>query len=258
MDRKVVIITGASGGIGKAAAYRLAKDGYQITLAARRMELLEQIAEDINNKGGRAIAQEADVSNLPSIQEVMRATVDHWGKIDVLLNNAGVEVDQPFHQMDPDLIQKEISINLIGMIETAQLALQVMIRQGNGHIINVASLAGFVAIPRSTIYSTTKFGVVGFSDGLRRYCRPYGIAVTTFCPGYVATDLTPGLSSVSRGEPSARKYRGLMQPGFIADKLAQVIQKPRRRVILPASWSFLIYAAQLFPGLTDRLIHHFE
>ncbi len=258
LQGKVVIVTGASGGIGRAAAIRLAQEGMRLTLAARRKDVLDVVAEEVRARGGTALPLKTDITQRSEIQSMLQATLETWGRVDVLINNAGIEKDQPFATLDPELIQQEIATNLVGSIDCAQLALQVMLKQGSGHIINIASLGGLVAIPRSVIYSTTKFGLVGFSDALRRFARPYGVQVTTFCPGYVATDLTPDLSKVSHGMPTSRSYRGLMQPEYIAEKLTAVIRKPRGRVILPSSWAVLIIAAQLFPGLTDRMIHLFE
>ncbi|MBE3066121.1 MAG: SDR family oxidoreductase, partial [Chloroflexi bacterium] len=165
---KVVIITGASSGIGAAVARRLAHDGMRLTLAARRLDRLEQVAAEVEALGGEALVVQTDVRNRDELQRMVQTTLDRWGHIDVLLNNAGLGHDKPLIRIKPEKIRDEIHINLIAVIECAQVVLPVMLHQKSGHIINVASMAGLIATPGSTIYSATKFGVNGFSDALRR------------------------------------------------------------------------------------------
>ena len=257
INSKVVLITGASSGIGAAVARRLARDGMRLTLAARRLDRLEQVAADVESLGGEALVVETDVRNRDDLQRMVQATLDRWGRIDVLLNNAGINPDKPLIRSRPGNIRDEIHINLTAVIECAQVVLPVMLRQKSGHIINVASLAGLIATPGSTIYSATKFGVNGFSDALRRELRGSGISVSAFCPGYTPTEISPELKAIAEGQPDAPRVPRLMPVSYVADQIARLVRHPRLRVIIPPSWKFLVVIAFLFPGLADALVYLF-
>ena len=257
INSKVVIITGASSGIGAATARRLARDGMRLTLAARRLDRLEQVAAEVESLGGEALVVQTDVRNQAEIQRMVKATHDRWGQIDVLLNNAGMGNDKPLFRTKSERVRDEINVNLIGVIECAQAVLPVMLRQKSGQIINVASIAGLVALPGSTIYCATKYGVNGFSDALRRELRGFGITVSAFCPGFTPTEISPDLKAAAEGRPGAPRRPGLMPVAYVADQIARLIRHPRREVIIPPSWKILVLIAYLFPGVADTLIHLF-
>lgn len=251
---KVVIITGASSGIGAAVARRLARDGMRLTLAARRLDRLEQVAAEVEALGGEALVVQTDVRNRDELQRMVQATLDRWGHIDVLLNNAGLGHDRLLIRFKPEKIRDEIHINLIAVIECAQVVLPVFLRQKSGHIINVASIAGLIATPGGTVYSASKFGVNGFSDALRRELRGSGIHVSAFCPGFTPTEISPELKAIAEGQPGAPRRPGLMPVTYVADQIAHLIRHPRWRVIIPPSWKFLVMVAFLFPGIADALL----
>jgi len=255
---KVVIITGASSGIGAAVARRLAHDGMRLTVAARRLDRLEQVAAEVEALGGEALIVQTDVRNRDELRCMVQTTFERWGRIDVLLNNAGLGHDKALIRIKPEMIRDEIHINLIAVIECAQVVLPVMLRQKSGHIINVASIAGLIAMPGSTIYSATKFGVNGFSDALRRELHGSGIHVSAFCPGYTPTEISPELKAIAEGQPGAPRMPGLMPVTYVADQIACLIRHPRRRVIIPPSWKFLVIIAFLFPGIADALVPLFQ
>jgi short-subunit dehydrogenase len=256
-NSKVVIITGASSGIGAATARRLARDGMFVTLAARRQDRLEQVAADVESSGGEALVVQTDVRNRAEIARMIQSTLDRWNRIDVLLNNAGMGNDRSLLRVKPEKIRDEISLNLSAVIECAQAVLPVMLRQKSGHIINVASIAGLVGVPSSTIYCATKFGVNGFSDALRRELLGTGIAVSAFCPGFTPSEISPDLKAIAEGKPGAPRRFGLMPVTYVADQITHLIRHPKRQVIIPPSWKFLVLIAFLFPGLADLLIHQF-
>jgi len=257
INGKVVIITGASSGIGAAVARRLARDGTRLTLAARRLERLEQVAAEVDALGGEALIVQTDVRNRDELQHMVKNTLDRWGHIDVLLNNAGIGHDKPLIRLKSEKIRNEIHINLIAVIECAQMVLPIMLHQKSGHIINVASIAGLIATPGGTVYSASKYGVNGFSDALRRELRGSGIYVSAFCPGYTPTEISPELKSIAEEQLGAPRPPGLMPVIYVAEQIARLIRHPRRRVIIPPSWNLLVIAAFLFPGIADGLIHRF-
>ena len=256
--KKIVIITGASSGIGAATARRLAREGMHLTLAARRVDKLKQVAEDVTSLGGEVLSVQADVRDRDDIKHIMDATLERWGRIDVLLNNAGVGDDVKLVDMPSEKIRNEIHINLTAVIECAQAVLPIMLRQKSGHIINVASLAGLVAVPGSTVYSATKFGVNGFTDALHRELLGTGIRVSAFCPGYTPSEISAELKAIAEGRPDAPHIPGLMPISYVADQIARLIATPRLRVVIPKSWRPLPYIAYLFPIFADKLMPLFR
>lgn len=251
INKKVVIITGASSGIGAAVARRLARDGMRLTLAARRLDRLQQVADEVMALGGEAIVKQTDVRNREDIEMMINAAVDRWERIDVVFNNAGMGHDKFLVRMKPEKLRDEIHTNLTAVIEVAQAVMPVMLRQKSGHIINVASLAGVIAMPGSSIYCATKYGVNGFSDALRRELRGTGIKVSAFCPGFTPSEINPSLKAIAEGQPGARHPPGLMPVTYVADQVAQLIRHPQSRVVIPYSWRLLVIFAFFFPGLID-------
>jgi short-subunit dehydrogenase len=258
MENKVVIITGASSGIGAATALRLAREKMRLTLAARRLERLEQMAAQVQALGGEALVVQVDVRQPGDIQRMVQATLERWGRIDVLLNNAGVGSGPPLADMTPEEIERRIHTNLIAVIECAQAVLPVMLRQKAGHIINVASISGLIATPGSTIYCASKFGVIGFSDALYRELLGTGVRVSAFCPGYTPTEITPELKAHAEGRPDARYVPGLMPVSYVAEQIARLIRRPRLRMVVPPSWNVLVALALMFPWLVDLLAPAFK
>ena len=258
MNKPVIIITGASSGIGAATARRLARENVCLTLAARRADRLQGVASDVEKLGSEALIVPTDVTNRADIHHMVQSTLDRWGRIDVLLNDAGISYDEPLVDLEPDKIRNEVQVNLIALIECTQAVLPVMLGQKSGHIINVASIEGLVATPGSSVYCATKFGVFGFSDSLRRQLRGSGIHVSAFCPGYTPSEITPRLKSHVDGRPDAPHHPGLMPTNYVADQIARLIRHPRRMVILPRSWSVLVLVAFLFPGIADALVSKFK
>ncbi len=254
MENKVVIITGASSGIGAATALRLAREGMRLTLAARRLDRLEQAAEQARALGGEALPLQVDVCNPDDISRMVQGTFERWGRIDVLINNAGVgSGGQSLMEITPDEIRRRIHTNLIAVIECAQAVLPVMLRQQAGQIINVSSIAGLVAAPGSGVYPAGKFGVIGFSDALRRDLRGSGVRVSTFCPGFTPSEINSELMAHAQGRPDAPYVPGLMPVSYVADQIARLIHRPKRRVVVPKSWQALVWLAVACPWLVDWL-----
>ena len=254
---QVAIITGASSGIGQATARRLARDGMCMTLAARRPAELERVAREVQSAGGQALVAPTDVRDRAAIHRMVQATLERWGRIDVLVNNAGVAYSKRVANLEPELLREQVAVNLVAVIECAQAVLSAMLQQKSGHIINIASIAGLVGLPGSGTYNATKFGVVGFTEALRREVRTSGIRVTAFCPGFVATGFSPRLKKITEGQPSAPRLPGVMKPEYVADRIAEVIRHPRARVIIPPGWGLLVAFANTFPWFTDRVINRF-
>ena len=258
MPEQVVIITGASSGIGAATARRLARDHVRLTLAARREDRLREVSREVERLGSEALIVPADVTSGADIRRMLQSTLDRWGRVDVLVNNAGISFDEPVTGLESEKLQEEVRVNLIAPIECAQAVLPVMLRQRSGHIINVASIEALIATPGSSVYCATKFGLLGYSDSVRRRLRGTGIQVSTFCPGYTVSELTPRLKAHVEGRPDAPPQPGLMPAGYVADEIARLIHHPRRLVVVPKRWRPLVLAGVLFPWLADALVSRFK
>ena len=262
---KTAIVTGASSGIGEATARRLARDGMHVALAARRQDELERVAREIEAGGGQALVVPTDVRDRTAIHRMVQATLDAWGRVDVLVNNAGLGHSARVVALDPDQLREQVNVNLVAVIECAQVVLPAMMQRKSGHIINVASIAGLVGLPGSSVYSATKSAVISFSDALRREVRTSGIEVTALCPGFVATGFSPRLKKIAQGRPDARRAArsrarrlpGVMQADYVAGRIAGLIRHPRRRLIIPPGWGLLAAAAQAFPWLTDFVLSRY-
>lgn len=188
---KVAIITGASSGIGEATARRLAESGARVVLAARRVERLEALAADIEHREGTALVAPTDVTDERSVQQLARTTLDAFGRIDILINNAGIMPLSPISKLKVEEWDRMIDVNIKGVLYCVAATLPTMLEQGSGHIINVSSVAGRRPFPSGTVYSATKFAVRAISQGLRLELSPIeGIRVTDIEPGVVATELT--------------------------------------------------------------------
>jgi|WetSurMetagenome_2_1015567.scaffolds.fasta_scaffold508690_1 uncharacterized protein len=251
---KVILITGASSGIGAGTARRLAREGARLALAARRAGLLETLAADITAAGGQAIAIPCDLTALGAPRHVVQRTLEHYGRLDVLINNAGLGIGSLVQDLQPEALRDQVDLNLVAVIECAQAALQPMLAQRSGHIINVASLAGLVGLPGHSVYSATKFAVIGFSDALRREVRRQGVHVTAFCPGFVATPFSPDLQKISERAPDAPVYPFVMSVEYVAGVIAGIICRPRGTVLVPFPFTLLIRLAALLPALADRVL----
>lgn len=256
MGKRTVIITGASSGIGATTALRLAQDGWCVALVARRTDLLHQVAEQVVAKGGQALAIPGDISRVEDIDRIVQTIQDQWGRIDALVNNAGGSVDRKLVDMTLDDIENEVRVNYLAVIEVSRAVIPIMLRQGSGHILNVASIAGLVGLPNSTIYSSTKAAVVSFSDGLRRELRGTGVHVTAFCPGFTATPFSQRLNSYA--PKGVRRPPGVMTVQYVANRIAFLLDRKRRIDIIPKSWTILVWLAGAFPYQADQVIQFFS
>ncbi|MDQ3963944.1 MAG: SDR family NAD(P)-dependent oxidoreductase [Actinomycetota bacterium] len=186
LSNRVGIVTGASRGIGVVIAEHLARKGVDLVLAARSKDDLEQTAELVRKHGRRVLPVATDVSDVAQLQALVDAANTEFGHVDLLVNNAGIEIPGHSEGLDLDHIATGVHINLTALIQLTRLVIPQMIERKSGHVCNIASVAGKVARPFATVYSATKHGVVGFSWSLRAELAPLGVEVTVVCPGYVS------------------------------------------------------------------------
>ncbi len=208
LSGRVVAITGASSGIGEATALACARAGAAVALAARRTDRIENLAERIAGDGGRALAVTADVGEEAQARAFVQRTHDDLGRLDVLVNNAGVMLLGPIENAPTEEWRRMIHVNLFGVLYCTHAALPLMRQQGSGHIVNVSSVAGRVARLGSGVYNLTKWGVGAFSESLRQEMVPLGVRVTLIEPGAVATEL-PGHNRPEVLEQMAKSFAGV-------------------------------------------------
>ena len=186
----VTFITGASSGIGRALALRLAARGDAIALAARRVDLLEDLAREIEATGQRALALSCDVARQESVEAAVADCVRELGPIDRLVVNAGVGAPTPGADFVTRHVEKVLQVNLMGAVYTIGAVLPSMVERGSGHVIGISSLAGYRGLPGVAAYSASKAGFSALLESLRMDLVPHGVAVTTVCPGFVRTPMT--------------------------------------------------------------------
>ena len=189
LSNQVVAVTGASSGIGEATALACAQAGAAVALAARRKDRIEALAARITEEGGRALAVETDVSSEQDARRFIERAHGELGRLDVLVNNAGVMLLGPIAGADTEEWRRMIDANVYGVLYCTHAALPLMLAQGEGHVVNVSSVAGRFARAGSGVYNLTKFGVGAFSEALRQETAPLGVRVTLVEPGAVATEL---------------------------------------------------------------------
>jgi NADP-dependent 3-hydroxy acid dehydrogenase YdfG len=225
---RVALITGASAGIGAAVARALADAGASIALVARRPERLEAITAQLQDRGTPALALTVDVTREAEIAAAMEAVDARFGRLDILVNNAGVMFLAPIAEADPAEWRQMMELNLWGLMVATQRALPVMKRGAGGHVVNIASVAGRVANPGASGYAATKFGVVAFSESLRREVYRDNIRVTVVEPGLVATELGARITHPpSRASVQQRLTESTpLQPEDVAAAVVYAVTQP--------------------------------
>ncbi len=210
---KVIIITGASSGIVEATAKLLAKKGAKIVLAARRENRLQKVCNEIEKEGGDSIFLKVDVTSTQDMQELIKFSLEHYGRIDVLINNAGVMPLSQLQELKVDEWDRMIDINIKGVLYGIAAVLPTMRNQKGGHIINISSVAGYQTSPTSAVYSGTKYAVRAITEGLRQEESPESnIRTTIVSPGIVKTELTNSISSREVKEMVSKQRGFLFHP----------------------------------------------
>jgi NADP-dependent 3-hydroxy acid dehydrogenase YdfG len=216
---KVVVITGASSGLGEATARRLSAEGASVVIGARRADRIQSLAKELTGKGGKALAVSTDVTQFDQMKKLVDAAVQQFGRIDVMINNAGLMPHSPLERLKIDDWNRTIDVNLKGVLYGIGAALPHMKQQKSGHIINVSSVAGHKVRQGSAVYAATKTAVRVISEGLRLEVKPYNIRVTIISPGAVASEL---IDSVTEPDVAAN-LRNFYDIALPADSFANMV-----------------------------------
>ncbi len=238
---EVAIVTGASSGIGAATAQELARRGAQVVLAARRANELDAQVQSITEAGYRAVAIPTDVTDREQIAHLAEQTTEMFGRVDVLVNNAGIALRNPFTRNSVEEITQIVDVNLLGAILMTRAVLPGMLAQHHGAIISVASVGAHIAV--DPLYSATKFGIRGFSLSLRRQLAGSGVSVSLVSPGFVRTPMNKHM-----------RLKYLPGPELVASTIADLVTRPRREVVVPRYYVPMIEFDRLFPWLADMFI----
>ncbi|MFD6936356.1 SDR family oxidoreductase [Streptomyces goshikiensis] len=224
-EAKVVAITGASSGIGEETARRLAGDGHRLLLGARRTDRLDALTREINEAGGTAAFQRLDVTDAADVRDFVSAAQERYGRVDVMVNNAGVMPLSPLDALKVDEWDRMIDVNVRGVLHGIAAALPVMRAQGGGHFVNVASVGAYEVSPTAAVYCATKFAVRAISEGLRQESDG-SVRVTLVSPGVTESELAEGISDPAARE-AMKAYRAVALPASaIAGAIAYAVAQP--------------------------------
>ena len=219
VEGKVVVITGASSGIGASTAQLLAESGAKVVLSARRKDRMEELAAAIREKGGDALVVESDVTDPAQMKALARAAVERYGRLDVWVNNAGVMPLSPVAMGRTDEWNRMVDVNIKGVLHGVAAAHPIMLEQGDGHFVNVSSVAGHVVFPGAAVYCATKFAVRALSEGIRMESGGK-VRVTNISPGAVRTELTDHI-----GVPEVKEaVQGFVDIAIEPDAIARAIR----------------------------------
>ncbi|MEU5049183.1 SDR family oxidoreductase [Streptomyces sp. NPDC021096] len=222
---KVVVITGASSGIGEATARRLAADGHRLFLGARRTDRLDRLVMEITAAGGTAASRRLDVTEAADVHDFVAAAKQRYGRVDVMVNNAGVMPLSPLESLRTEEWNGMIDVNIRGVLHGIAAALPVMRAQGGGHIVNIASVGAREVSPTAAVYCATKFAVRAISEGLRQESAG-DVRVTLVSPGVTESELADGIADPA-ARAAMRAYRAVALPASaIADAVAYAISQP--------------------------------
>jgi short-subunit dehydrogenase len=250
LNRKVSILTGASRGLGVSIAEGLARKGADLVLAARSAEDLDKTAERIRGLGARALTVPTDVTKKSDLKNLVKKTEAEFGRVDVLINNAGVESIAVFHQQEAAEIESIIRTNVISLELLTRLVVPQMVARRSGHVVNIASLAGKTAVPYNTVYSSSKHAVIGFSLSLREELADHGVGVSVICPSFVSDAGMFADWSVGEDPP---KLAPTVTPEAVSDAVVKSIEKNRSEIVVAKGLSKVADVAHaISPTLTAR------
>ncbi|MBA3647599.1 MAG: SDR family oxidoreductase [Chitinophagales bacterium] len=256
LTNKVVIITGASSGIGKSCAFSFAKKNAAVMLAARDDSKLKKVCDEIKSAGGIASFCKTDVSRENDCKNLIEKTVEEFGRIDVLINNAGISMRALFADLDLIVIRELMDTNFWGTVYCTKYALTEILKN-KGSIAGVSSIAGFKGLPGRAGYSASKFAMQGFLESLRIETLKKGIHVLIVCPGYTSSNIR--LSALNKegkeqGETPLDENK-LMSADEVANEIVKGIQKETRTLILTSQGKITVLLNKFFPAFMDKMVY---
>lgn len=250
VEGRVVIITGASSGIGRETAKEFAATGASVVLAARSRDKLDRIASDLAPLPGRCLVVPTDVTERLSVEALIRKTVEEYGAVDILVNNAGVGLFAPIADGNLENARYLFEVNVWGAVNCIQAAIPYMTDRRRGHIVNVSSVAGHVAPPYMGMYSATKHALAAISDALRIELGGTGINVSTIFPGLTETSFTENMLQEVEA-PEIPPFARFVGPEIVARRIMQAVRLGLRDVYVSPEDIFAVFADAVFPQAMD-------
>jgi short-subunit dehydrogenase len=254
LKNQVVVITGASSGIGHAAAREFARHGAKVVVGARRLDVIEDLAAEILRAGGEATAMQTDVSQRGQVENLAQTALNRFGRIDTWVNNAGTSVYATFDKLSEEEIRRIMDVNFMGTVHGIQAVLPIMQRQGTGTIINIASIAGKRALPLQSVYSASKFAIVGLGEALRAEME-HGwpeIKIATICPPSVNTAFFD--NARTKEGYAARPMPPVYSTEKVVDAILRCAVNPQREVVIGAAGKLFVLWNRLAGGWMDRVM----
>lgn len=252
LKNKNVVITGSSSGIGLLIANQCAERGAHLVLLARRLDKLEKIQKEIQKQYSVSVhVYKLDVSDTSEIKRVFTKIIAELGRIDILVNNAGYGLFRAAHEAEMDQVKGMFNVNVIGLIACTSMVLPIMMNQKSGHIINIASQAGKIATPKSSVYSATKHAVLGYTNSLRMELSDFQIKVTAVNPGPIGTDFFTIADESGTYAKSVQRY--ILKPEYVAKKVVDAMLTSTREINLPRWMNVGSILFALFPHLFERV-----
>ncbi|MCF8461542.1 MAG: SDR family oxidoreductase [Flavobacteriales bacterium] len=252
---KVVLITGGSSGIGKACAERFGREGGRICITGRNAENLEAAAAELRAKNIEVLTVQGDVANENDCVRMINQTLNTYGRIDVLINNAGITMRAFFKSVDLSVIRQLMEVNFFGTVYCTKYALRQLLKY-NGSVVGVSSVAGYQGLPGRSGYSASKFAMEGFLKALRLENHNTGLHVMIVCPGYTESNIrkTALIADGSAQGESPRDEPKMMSSEEVADHIFNGVKNRKQRVVLTAQGKLSFYLSKLFPGIVDKLV----
>jgi NAD(P)-dependent dehydrogenase (short-subunit alcohol dehydrogenase family) len=263
-DGAVAVVTGGASGIGRALAEALARRGAAVVLADRQIDLAREVAGGIRQRGGEAGAAEVDVTEAAAVEAVIRDTFAAHGRLDYLFNNAGIGIGGEAALYQLEHWTRVLDVNVLGVVHGVQAAYPRMLRQGFGHIVSTASIAGLLPAPGTVSYGASKHAVVGMTRSLRVEAKSLGVRVSAICPGVVRTSILDGGKYGEILQPFPRTFQDRlwrrlrpMDPDRFAVKALAGVAADREIIVVPARWKLLWWLDRLSPSLGSFLARWF-
>ena len=256
MKNKLVIVTGASSGIGKACAEKFAQEGANLVLAARSADKLREVAENITRYGVKVLPVVTDVSVEEECKHLIKSAINKFGRIDVLVNNAGISMRASFSNLDISVLKKVMDVNFWGTVYCTRYAISSIL-ENKGSIVGVSSIAGYKGLPGRTGYSSSKFAMHGFLEALRIENMKYGLHVLIACPGFTASNIRNtalAADGSSQGE-TPRDEQKMMQPEEVAMRIFSAVKGRKDRLTLTFNGKLTVLLNKFFPKWVDKLVY---
>lgn len=257
MKDKVVIVTGASSGIGEALARLIASKNTKLVLAARSIEKLERLKKELEGGNTEILTVETDVSDEAGCKNLIDQTIDRFGKLDVLINNAGISMRSLFENVDLGVIKKLMDVNFWGTVYCTKYALPYLLKS-RGSVVGVSSIAGYKGLPGRAGYSASKFAIHGFLEVLRIENMKKGLHVLIACPGFTASNIRKSslVADGSHQGESPREESKMMSAEEVAERIVTAIEKRKHRIVLTTNGKLTVWLNKFFPKLMDKMVYN--